>query len=148
MRVRNASNLRIGAATRHDKEGRKEGRQVALDPDGPPASALGRNRPNKKTSAAAGARADRGIHQSFNRDAIEQSFLGAAERLHGLRRRATPRRRRHLAGLGAERMITPARRCCPNRHSGRTIAPMPAQLEHDPEKWIPVFGKDHAPTIT
>src|SRR5262245_20223315 len=20
-------------------------------------------------------------------------------------------------------------------------------LEHDPEKWIPVFGKDHAPTI-
>jgi hypothetical protein len=19
------------------------------------------------------------------------------------------------------------------------------QLEHDPEKWIPVFGKDHAP---
>src|SRR5215211_6808575 len=21
-------------------------------------------------------------------------------------------------------------------------------LEHDPEKWIPVFGKDHAPTIT
>src|SRR5215211_2283621 len=23
-----------------------------------------------------------------------------------------------------------------------------AALEHDPEKWIPVFGKDHAPTIT
>jgi len=23
-----------------------------------------------------------------------------------------------------------------------------APLEHDPEKWIPVFGKDHAPTIT
>jgi hypothetical protein len=22
-----------------------------------------------------------------------------------------------------------------------------ARLEHDPEKWIPVFGKDHAPTI-
>jgi len=22
-----------------------------------------------------------------------------------------------------------------------------ASLEHDPEKWIPVFGKDHAPTI-
>jgi hypothetical protein len=20
-------------------------------------------------------------------------------------------------------------------------------LEHDPEKWIPVFGKDHAPPI-
>jgi hypothetical protein len=20
--------------------------------------------------------------------------------------------------------------------------------EHDPEKWIPVFGKDHAPTIS
>jgi len=25
---------------------------------------------------------------------------------------------------------------------------MVAILEHDPEKWIPVFGKDHAPTIT
>jgi hypothetical protein len=22
-----------------------------------------------------------------------------------------------------------------------------ASLEHDPEKWIPVLGKDHAPTI-
>jgi hypothetical protein len=21
------------------------------------------------------------------------------------------------------------------------------QLEHDPEKWVPVFGKDHAPPI-
>jgi hypothetical protein len=21
------------------------------------------------------------------------------------------------------------------------------KLEHDPEKWMPVFGKDHAPTI-
>jgi hypothetical protein len=21
-----------------------------------------------------------------------------------------------------------------------------ARLEHDPEKWVPVFGKDHAPT--
>jgi hypothetical protein len=23
-----------------------------------------------------------------------------------------------------------------------------AILEHDPEKWAPVFGKDHAPTIS
>jgi len=23
-----------------------------------------------------------------------------------------------------------------------------ALLEHDPEKWIPVFGKDHAPPIS
>src|SRR5215475_1754988 len=23
-----------------------------------------------------------------------------------------------------------------------------SRLEHDPEKWTPVFGKDHAPTIT
>jgi hypothetical protein len=22
-----------------------------------------------------------------------------------------------------------------------------APLEHDPEKWIPVFGKDHAPPV-
>jgi hypothetical protein len=21
-------------------------------------------------------------------------------------------------------------------------------LEHDPEKWVPVFGKDHAPAIS
>jgi hypothetical protein len=21
---------------------------------------------------------------------------------------------------------------------------MPKQMEHDPEKWVPVFGKDHA----
>jgi len=144
MRVRNASNLRIGAATRQDNEA---GKRLS--------TLTGRRRPHwratgqtKSAPDAAGARADRGIHRSFNRDAIEQSFLGGAERLHGLRRTATPRRRRHLAGLGAERMITPARRCCPNRHSGQTIAPMPAQLEHDPEKWIPVFGKDHAPTIT
>jgi hypothetical protein len=26
-------------------------------------------------------------------------------------------------------------------------APRSAGLEHDPEKWTPVFGKDHAPTI-
>jgi hypothetical protein len=24
----------------------------------------------------------------------------------------------------------------------------PASLEHDPEKWMPFFGKDHAPPIT
>jgi hypothetical protein len=23
-----------------------------------------------------------------------------------------------------------------------------ARLEHDPEKWVPVFGKDHAPAIS
>src|SRR5262245_11223858 len=25
---------------------------------------------------------------------------------------------------------------------------LPRILEHDPEKWIPVFGKDHAPAIS
>src|ERR1700747_1871383 len=29
-------------------------------------------------------------------------------------------------------------------HSARAI--IHRRLEHDPEKWIPVFGKDHAPT--
>jgi hypothetical protein len=24
----------------------------------------------------------------------------------------------------------------------------PKRQEHDPEKWIPVFGKDHAPTLS
>jgi hypothetical protein len=28
------------------------------------------------------------------------------------------------------------------------LAHRPRQLEHDPEKWAPVFGKDHVPTIT
>jgi hypothetical protein len=27
----------------------------------------------------------------------------------------------------------------------RPIQPLPC--EHDPEKWIPVFGKDHAPPM-
>jgi hypothetical protein len=31
------------------------------------------------------------------------------------------------------------------RHSLAPIADR-RMLEHDPEKWIPVFGKDHAPT--
>src|SRR5262249_9113592 len=30
------------------------------------------------------------------------------------------------------------------RHGVHRCAPLPA-LEHDPEKWVPVFGKDHAP---
>jgi hypothetical protein len=25
---------------------------------------------------------------------------------------------------------------------------VPRGLEHDPEKWVPVFGKDHAPKIS
>jgi hypothetical protein len=29
------------------------------------------------------------------------------------------------------------------RISGAEVA-----LEHDPERWVPVFGKDHAPTIS
>jgi hypothetical protein len=29
----------------------------------------------------------------------------------------------------------------------RPVRPSSAGLEHDPEKWIPVFGKDHAQPI-
>src|ERR1700747_1110962 len=32
--------------------------------------------------------------------------------------------------------------------SGIKSPPCCAVLEHDPEKWVPVFGKDHAPSIT
>jgi hypothetical protein len=34
------------------------------------------------------------------------------------------------------------------RYAGRTYTERDiiTQLEHDPEKWVPVFGKDHAPT--
>ena len=34
----------------------------------------------------------------------------------------------------------------PLRRDG--ICVFAAELEHDPEKWYPVFGKDHAPTIS
>jgi hypothetical protein len=34
------------------------------------------------------------------------------------------------------------------RHRGRRASAAQPALEHDPEKWIPVFGKDHAPTIS
>jgi hypothetical protein len=27
------------------------------------------------------------------------------------------------------------------------IQVVPSNLEHDPEKWVPVFGKDHAPPM-
>src|SRR5262249_54456428 len=31
---------------------------------------------------------------------------------------------------------------------GRRLVERLGALEHDPEKWVPVFGKDHAPAIT
>ena len=39
----------------------------------------------------------------------------------------------------------------PDQHAreqavARRIRVAPACAEHDPEKWVPVFGKDHAPT--
>ena len=49
------------------------------------------------------------------------------------------RDRRDERGSGAREKITRGR-------SGRTDAF--ESLEHDPEKWAPVFGKDHAPTIS
>ena len=32
--------------------------------------------------------------------------------------------------------------------AGTSLGVRRCGLEHDPEKWIPVFGKDHAPTIS
>jgi hypothetical protein len=47
---------------------------------------------------------------------------------------------------------------CGNKRCGAVMIAVPdkaprvgqgagARLEHDPEKWVPVFGKDHPPTI-
>src|SRR5262245_32895637 len=33
-------------------------------------------------------------------------------------------------------------------HGVANAAPARPPLEHDPEKWTPVFGKDHAPSMT
>src|SRR5207344_2243723 len=38
------------------------------------------------------------------------------------------------------------RRCQPRHPGDRGRRIQVGALEHDPEKWIPVFGKDHAPT--
>src|SRR5262249_44418324 len=67
-----------------------------------------------------------------------------------------------LAASGVRLIHGPPPTCTPitsastaSRHPGR--APLGARagtqvalcgLEHDPEKWVPVFGKDHAPPIS
>ena len=52
----------------------------------------------------------------------------------------------------APRRAGGARRAGAHSGGGQAVArarhPPLAELEHDPEKWIPVFGKDHAPTIS
>ena len=51
----------------------------------------------------------------------------------------------------APRRAGGARRAGAHSGGGQAVArarhPPLAELEHDPEKWIPVFGKDHAPSI-
>src|SRR5258705_12523969 len=62
---------------------------------------------------------------------------------------------RYPFGLGAKRKVGVMRndpaRCVSLHHAGVEIplrrARTRATQEHDPEKWAPVFGKDHAPTI-
>ena len=60
------------------------------------------------------------------------------------------RRKRARTAAGAL-APTDARRILPGTGGGRPGAarrggrPSPRDVEHDPEKWIPVFGRDHAP---
>jgi NAD(P)-dependent dehydrogenase (short-subunit alcohol dehydrogenase family) len=69
---------------------------------------------------------------------------------------AAPRRpgraaagRRRDGGLPARRQARGLRDRRPCRHRRRDDAEDDLRgLEHDPEKWIPVFGKDHAPPIS
>ena len=49
----------------------------------------------------------------------------------------------HVDRVAVERVFQPA--AAQERHAH---ARDPAPIEHDAEKWIPVFGKHHAPTIT
>jgi hypothetical protein len=53
--------------------------------------------------------------------------------------RGNSRQRRTPVACGANRTLT-------ERRSQNLI--YEHSLEHDPEKWIPVFGKDHAPAIS
>jgi hypothetical protein len=49
--------------------------------------------------------------------------------------------------LAAERRDSAAReRSLGQRRGGEPVGGRQRQLEHDPEKWVPVFGKDHAQT--
>jgi carbon-monoxide dehydrogenase medium subunit len=48
--------------------------------------------------------------------------------------------RQHLAAVLSRRALGEGA-CAPARCPSGAAA-----LEHDPEKWMPVFGKDHAPT--
>jgi hypothetical protein len=40
------------------------------------------------------------------------------------------------------------RRGAPPRAPPYSLSSMIGSIEHDPEKWVPVFGKDHAPRKT
>ena len=57
--------------------------------------------------------------------------------------RSVPRRGLRQRGGGAEDARPRRRRADPAPRRGRGLC---ARLKHDPEKWRPVFGKDHAPT--
>ncbi len=89
---------------------------------------------------------------------------GDRRRLCGGRRRAQARAAARRGGLpsrlrgspavsraarGGSHVVDNLRRARPHRLCGRGHAVgCCRRLEHDPEKWAPVFGKDHAPTIS
>jgi hypothetical protein len=52
------------------------------------------------------------------------------------------------ARLTRKRLIQGRRRLGKNGPDCEVARTTPMPREHDPEKWVPVFGKDHAPTIT
>jgi len=66
----------------------------------------------------------------------------------------TNKRNREIAQNEAERQTVGDIRvsawaiaaCCDHRTRRRRLGAAAQQLEHDPEKWAPVFRKDHAQT--
>src|SRR5260370_38061744 len=67
----------------------------------------------------------------------------SGERVPGPAQHATLRHRPGTVARDIARVVSTVRRCVPHRipdTGARVLA-----LEHDPEKWIPVFGQDHAP---
>jgi H+-transporting ATPase len=123
------------AAVRHPH------RQMVLPAPLPGATAGDRNRADPGSGGAdVRARVARAAHP------LDADRLGLAVQstLVVRTRRRAPRRRE--AARRGHRAVA-AQRPIGQRAAAAAGADRRAALGHDPEKWVPVFGKDHAPTI-